>query len=888
MKIRQIIFLILWTILSIVLNPSPGLAQNIKTNLKDMDLGCIRDLSEVPLPAPEKVKVRSDCRKGDVVVNHIQDVLSQSDCYYKIERTYSVIDACGNKAKITIIISYVYDPVPALADQTIYFDLGCNPDLTNAIPDPGDFEPDHCEARVKWLGDEKEKDGCFYSLIRKYRITLCSRERYILTQIYHWIEDTTPPEIKCENLDLGCNPDSIPTVFDIPVTDDCGEVTIINPSSSIVVNGCEYLITQTITAVDQCGNSTTCSRTIRYTIDTIPPEVLRCGRIIDLGCIDSIGQVPPPLPAPIVVSDNCSDVSVEVTDTVLEETDCKSRLIYYYKISDRCGNYTECRMVYEWVLDTIPPTVECPEEVDLGCNPVTIPGPDPSRVSAWDNCEIVDTLIAIADYLPDGCTYRLGYVYIFVDACGNKTNCLEVFKWTVDNEPPQVNGCGAIFNVPIVNGQPDIPPALPAPIIITDDCGGVLPLQWVDIVNDFECRGELIRTYTISDSCGNTTQCVITYIWTQPSCLDQIKCKDPVNLGCNPDFPADFPTPDVDSYLDGLDCEVKVEVLPDIDIVVVGCNRYYGYTIIFTDECGNKKECREEYSWTYDVTPPTIIECAPDLDLGCITEDEFPGHDHSDKIIAIDNCSDVTISLVSIEAVGDSCDVKYIQWYSIKDECGNESRCMQTIRYTRIDPEAPQVEIPEDTTVFCTVPEPPVFEGKCASASLELIFEFDTGCEDNNCLVYRYWLLTTCDGQQNIGVQVITVECDFTSDVLSQGEVKEDQKVDSRFTEKTGMPEAVYESPDGNRSAKESGELVLYPNPSQNYVVFNLNETDPPVGRIQMNIYDQYGRLVKEGRLEGQNITRRIEVGDLPDGVYVLQLISKDNRIWNKSFLKLK
>ena len=883
--IRQNFFYAFWMFLFCGISFGILNAQIVETNLKDLNLGCIRDLSAIPSPDPEGVKVRTTNCEDEARVEYIDDLFHMEGCRYTILRLYQ-IDVCRNQLVDTQIIRFIYEEIPD-SNDTVFIDLGCNPNLKRDIPNPRRFDPGHCRANVEWQGDQRNSNDCYFWLTRSYTITLCSGGSYVLTQVYHWLEDTTPPTIICEDLDLGCNPDSIPSIFDIPVKDNCGEVEIINPTSSIVQNGCSFIVTQTITAVDHCGNQSTCTRTIKYRKDDEPPVVQRCNRVIDLGCIDNITEVPAPLPAPIVITDNCSTVEVKVTDKIPEEEECKSRMTYVYEIYDDCGNSTSCKITYEWILDTISPVIDCPEEVDLGCNPTSIPGPDATRIKAKDNCGIVDTLYAIADYLPDGCVYRVGYLYTFIDGCGNKSSCLEVFRWTLDNDVPIVSGCGDVINVPIVDGKPDIPPPLPAPFIITDNCGGILPLEWTDTRNDFGCSGELIRTYTISDSCGNQSQCEIIYVWESRSCLSQIKCKDPMDLGCNPNFPDDFPQPDVDSYLRLLDCEVRVEVLPDIDIVVVGCEYRYGYTLIFTDECGNQKKCREEYFWISDFQAPRIVECAPDIKLGCISDlNEFPGHDHSDKIIATDNCTDYSVHLASIQAVSSGCEVKYRQFYTVQDECGNEATCIQHISYTY----DPGLQIPEDLTVFCTIPDPPLIQGSCAKATLKLIYQYDTGCDDNNCKIYRYWQLVNCEGEVEFGVQTITVECNITGEPLTSASINKNRMIEQFRNEKASGE--LFSQPERepsflNTSEWTEGQMIIYPNPAGYYIFLSIDPEYSSADTNDLNIYDQYGRLVKSQKVEGPVVEYEVRIDDLPAGMYVVVLNGKENSKYVKSFVRI-
>ena len=781
------------------------------------DLGCIPDFNvrkDLPKPSPRDVEAKDNC--SNVKVTWELSDITVVGCEYSISYVYIVTDRCGNQSQCLQTFTWTVDNEPPKVDCQDLF-LGCNPDPGD-IPSISDIPvTDNCGAvTIESPASSIQMEGCMTIITQSFTaVDQCGNETKCERRI-RYTTDTIPPEIDCNDLDLGCNPDYIPTVFDIPVKDNCSEVEIINPISSIIQDGCKFMITQTITAVDRCGNRSTCTRTITYIKDEEAPEVLRCDRTIDLGCITSKDEIPPPLPAPIVITDNCSEVDVEVVDKVLKESDCRGKMIYYYKISDRCGNMTRCKITYTWIQDTVPPVVDCPEEVDLGCNPSSIPGIDASRIKVKDNCGIADTFYAIADYFPDGCVYRVGYLYTFIDHCGNQSSCLEVFRWTHDYDPPTI-----------------------------------------------------------------------------------VQCPPDIDLGCwDQNGPNELPPPDMDAFIAEDECgEVTKSYQNGFDIVINPefCIASRVRRYIATDACGNQSECWQTYTWTYDVTPPNIIQCAPDLDLGCISDlDDVPGPDNSDDVIAVDNCTNITTRWLSGEANINECEWEYRYWYSVEDECGNESTCIQTIEFTYVDPEAPTLQIPEDMTVFCQVPEPPDYSGVCANESLELLFEFDNGCEDNNCTVYRYWLLTTCDGERIFGVQEITVNCSITGGSLSisedhgnQDSIKpvagsSDNKV---ITE--GKPQESR-NPRFNLERSDPVQMILYPNPATNSITLTLDDGEPILSNVRIFIYDQYGRVVKH--MEPDHRIEKYEVGinELPGGMYFVELISEDNRRWNKPFVKLE
>lgn len=192
-------------------------------------------------------------------------------------------------------------------------------------------------------------------------------------------------------------------------------------------------------------------------------------------------------------------------------------------------------------------------------------------------------------------------------------------------------------------------------------------------------------------------------------------------------------------------------------------------------------------------------------------------------------------------------------------------------------------------TVFCQVPPPPDYSGVCANASLELLYEFDTGCEDNDCMVFRYWKLTTCEGEVISGVQKITVTCNITGESLTTSDegMNRDSTVVPENNSISSRPLQGLEVTSIDRDKTEAGYLKLYPNPAGNYITLTLEDQTPLNGEIIMNIYDQYGRLMKSGKLGTRVVDQQVRIDNLSGGMYFIELTGDDNRRWIKSFIKL-
>ena len=97
------------------------------------------------------------------------------------------------------------------------------------------------------------------------------------------IEDTTDPVLNIPDaLTLECDNvlnDQIIENFLLQAnaSDDCGEVTVTNNSTSVFVAGCGMtgIFTVTFTATDECTNTITADQTITI-IDTTSPTITTC------------------------------------------------------------------------------------------------------------------------------------------------------------------------------------------------------------------------------------------------------------------------------------------------------------------------------------------------------------------------------------------------------------------------------------------------------------------------------------------------------------------------------------------------------------------------------------------------------------------------------------
>ncbi|HEX5654445.1 MAG TPA: hypothetical protein VFX58_15305, partial [Chitinophagaceae bacterium] len=251
--------------------------------------------SQVPAANPGSVTGVSDNCSGTVTVTHEGDVTSNQTCAnrFTITRTYKATDACGNSATCTQLI-IVNDQVPPQLTCPGPVTVSC----ASAVPTPNIGSvtgvSDNCSGTVSvtFVGDVISNQTCAnrYTITRTYRATDVCGNSATCTQTIT-VNDQTAPVITCPSDKIvECSASTAATAQGTGIataTDNCGTVSVtyedVNSS-----NGCQSTITRTWTAVDLCGNSSTCTQIIIVRDRTAP----------QITCLEG---------GTVTATDNCSD-----------------------------------------------------------------------------------------------------------------------------------------------------------------------------------------------------------------------------------------------------------------------------------------------------------------------------------------------------------------------------------------------------------------------------------------------------------------------------------------------------------------------------------------------------------------------------------------------------
>jgi hypothetical protein len=371
-------------------------------------------------------------------------------------------------------------------------------------------------------------------------------------------------------------------------------------------------------------------------------------------------------------------------------------------MTDACGNVGSCVQKIT-VADTTAPVITCPQNVVINCEDATTPAVL-GKAKATDYCT-ASLFIDITyedDLSQSGNCNGSGFIYRTwkaVDDCGNAATCVQTIE-IIDNEAPEIQ-CPASY---AISCEADRSPATQGYARGTDNCTPDLEIEITyedDISGLTGCNytGNLYRTWTAEDACGNKTTCVqvLTIVDNKAPVVTP---PPPITVSCESSL-----EPSITGKISAEDnCTpgalLQVTITDD-NTGVVGCNHTgtVKRTWVVSDLCGNSKTVTQNIR-IVDTTKPTIT-CAPSIQVSC-GESVDPSVLGKPEIS--DNCTapadmdllhfDNTTGLIGCNGTG----IMYRTWV-VYDDCGNSNSCVQTIEV--VDHTPPVIGLPANITISC-------------------------------------------------------------------------------------------------------------------------------------------------------------------------------------------
>ncbi|MBK8922691.1 MAG: HYR domain-containing protein [Saprospirales bacterium] len=677
----------------------------------------------------------------------------------RITRTWTATDNCGNSTSCVQVIEVQDMTAPTITYCPPDITLSCDVDplvLTNTNGSATATDNCDTEPTITFL-DTFEPGSCFPSgvITRRWAaVDNCLNANSTACIQKITIIDNTAPVISCpgdvtiecdESLDPGENDD----LGFATATDNCDPNRVISYTDVRADGPClfEYTVTRTWTATDACGNTDTCVQTI--TVDDTTPPIIICPADQTVECGSDVS--PAVLGEP-TATDNCglAGISTPIDDTQpFGDCPLERRITRLWVAIDLCGNPAPCQQVITVVDNTLPVLVCVDKTVE--CNESTAPA-NTGIPTATDNCDqmlgtpsIFSETTVPSQVCPQ--EYQIIRVWSLADACDNTGFCTQII--TVDDDTDPVITCPGAQTVEC---DESTDPADTGMATATDNC--TLPQDIVIVYSDLETdvacpqAYTITRTWTATDLCGNSTDCVQTITvedTTPPVIADDCPLLNTygnpmpntatyvvgtsdggpcpalalVNLSVGESYPADYEIKVGDIPVPGLlgcmedNCADPDDVLARVEAIAVtgnDCQKFFDIEFILVDPCGNESEEFIHYIIeVLDDTAPVPPNPPAPAFFQCPDEVPAPG-----PLTALDNCAgDITVTGVDTDNEGAGCandPLIITRSWTFDDGCGNSVTIEQII--TVADTEAPVfTACPPTATVECGQDESPMATG---------------------------------------------------------------------------------------------------------------------------------------------------------------------------------
>jgi len=344
-----------------------------------------------------------------------------------------------------------------------------------------------------------------------------------------------------------------------------------------------------------------------------------------------------------------------------------------------------------------------------------------------DNCDADLTVVMEDVESGNGCPMTIVRTWTATDDCGNAVSTSQTITVN-DSTAPVASNTPADLTVECSD---EIPAGEPT---FSDECDNDLTINMVEENNTLDCQYELVRTWTATDDCGNTTSVSQTITITDATAptLDGIPSNETV--ACSSDVTA---APEVTA---NDNCDAS----PVVDFTEVseenGCETLITRTWTVTDDCDNVTEYTQLIN-VIDNVSPVVVSSPADIAIEC--SDALPTEAASFE----DNCDDDLTIVMEENESGNGCPLVITRTWTATDNCGNATSASQVI--TINDTTAPTAEnVPTDLTIQCDEEVPssaPSFTDNCDT---DLTIDF---VEENNTLSCQYELVRTWTATDDCG-----------------------------------------------------------------------------------------------------------------------------------------
>ena len=413
---------------------------------------CYTDEHKNLLLTAEAVKsmYTTSCNRT-ISVTPTDKIESNSDCGWKITRTYTISDGGCNTDTKTMSVSGSDKTVPELTGtwpKDIVDQDNCvaNADITGLMSDNdvkalykdcSSFEVSHADATTG--------DDCGWTVTRTYTIkdkcnnattktmSVSGSDKTAPALVGTWPKDIIDQDNCVANADITglMSDDDVKALYK-----DCGTFDVTHADAT-TGDDCGWTVTRTYTIKDKCSNATTKTMSVSGSDKTAPeltgtrPEDISgqntCFANADLSGLKDVDYIKG------IYSDVCGDVNVTYSEEK-NETDCGWSVKRTYLISDFCKNSVSTSVTVSGKDAEKPIITTTAVSGDKGCNP-TIVAP---TFTVTDNCDN-NVQVQVTTTGVQGAGYKKTQTWTATakDVCGNSAEpVVIVYTWIEDSSTP--------------------------------------------------------------------------------------------------------------------------------------------------------------------------------------------------------------------------------------------------------------------------------------------------------------------------------------------------------------------------------------------------------------------------------------------------------------------
>jgi large repetitive protein len=643
----------------------------------DVTLSCELDVNDLQLAGDVTDEADNCVGSLDATYSDVAD-LSGCNGTGAILRIWTLTDGCGNTLVQTQTITVVDNSAPTLVcpqNTTVSCD-----DTTPAAAGTA-TSSDNCGTPTVNYTDQSTQTNIGLCSDQSYTITRtwtavddCGNQASACIQIIT-VQDLVAPVITCPaDATVSCEQSLNPMVNTALGTatsvDNCDPAPGVSFTDFSTAGNCpqERTILRTWLTVDNCLNPAACTQTI-VVVDNTPPALV-CPKDTVVNC-----QVDPTvnITGIATATDLCDGNPTVSHSDVSTPGACPTlrTIARTWIAADACGNSTICVQTIT-VQDTTRPVIVCPANVTVQCNESTDPmvNPNVGTPTLSDNC---DQMLA-SNYIdnplpPNGCTQVILRNWITSDDCNNAAACSQTVTVT-DTQAP------ILVDVPAdVTVQCDAIPTVGTPIV-SDNCDTNPTATYIGetpITGQCPDSYILLRSWSLSDNCGNSTIFVQTITVQDTQAPSWVDVPGDITVECDA-VPAPYQPAAEDN------CDASVTVTYDGDTREDSeCADTYTLTRTWTavDNCNNSTTYVQTIL-VQDTQAPNWIDVPSDITVEC---DQVPT---PYQPAAEDNCdAQVEITFSETRADG-NCPNRYVltRTWMASDNCSNSTVHTQTITVT--------------------------------------------------------------------------------------------------------------------------------------------------------------------------------------------------------------